>query len=86
MIKIWSKIYKNNKIVKQYVYEKEGTLIYSEFLSYLIEICYELDIATPVLLKTHLFNFAKFNFTKFRKSDFMESINFDSLVLENIFV
>jgi len=86
MIKIWAKLYIDNKIVRQYVYEKEGKFSYGNFLTYLIDICYEFDIATPVLLKTHLFNYGKFNFTKFLKRDFVEVFEYDNLVLENIFV
>jgi len=86
MIKIWAKLITDNKMVKQFVYEKEGKFAYSEFLTYLIDICYEFDIATPVLLKTHLFNYAKFNYTKFLKRDFVEAFDYDNLVLENLFV
>jgi len=86
MIKIWAKLITDNKIVKQYIYEMDGTLLYSQFLNYLIDICYELDIPTPVILKPHLFNYAKFNYTKFLKRDFVELFDYDSLILENIFV
>lgn len=54
------------------------------FLSYLMDICHEMDIPTPVLLKTHIFNFAKFNHVKFLPRDFVESVDFDCLLLENI--
>ena len=52
--------------------------------AYLTEICYALDIPTPLVLKTHILNFAKFNHVKFIKSDFVEKVNFDYLFLENI--
>ncbi len=77
---------KKDKILKQYVLEKEGSLDYSLFFDYLREICENLDIATPVLIKTHLFNYAKYNVVRFKESDFVESIPFDKLVLENAFV
>ena len=77
---------KNNKIKKQYVLEKSENMDYSMFFEYLREICENLDIATPVLIKTHLFNYAKYNVVRFTADDFMESIDFDKLVLENIFV
>lgn len=85
MIRIWAKVLKNNKIVKQYVFEKAENMDYSQFFDYLRDICENLDIATPVLIKTHLFNYAKYNVVRFSKDDFMESIEFDKLVLENIF-
>ena len=72
------------KIVKQLTYENDGTLVYSEFFSYLSEICNELDIATPILLKTHIFNYAKFRTVRILPRDFAETPDFDKLVLDNI--
>ena len=86
MIRIWAKVLKNNKIKKQYVFESSDNMDYSMFFDYLREICENLDIATPVLIKTHLFNYAKYNVVRFTADDFMESIDFDKLVLENILV
>lgn len=83
MVKIWAKVLKKDKIIKQCVFEREGEIDYSEFFSYLREICETLDIATPVLIKTHLFNYAKYNNVRFTQSDFVEQIPFDKLVLEN---
>ena len=86
MIKIWAKVYKNHKIIKQYVFERAENIDYSQFFDYLREICDNLDIPTPVLIKPHLFRYAKHNIVKFTASDFIESIDFDRLVLENIFL
>ena len=85
MIRIWAKVLKNNKIIRQYVFERAESMDYSKFFDYLKDICENLDIATPVLIKTHLFNYAKYNVVRFNADDFMESISFDKLVLENIF-
>lgn len=83
MIRIWAKVLKNDKIINQCVYEREGTTDYSLFFDYLRDICENLDIATPVLIKTHLFNYAKYNTVRFTADDFVEKIPFDKLVLEN---
>lgn len=83
MVRIWAKVMKKDKILNQYVFEKDGEIDYSEFFDYLKDICEHLDIATPVLIKTHLFNYAKYNNVRFRASDFIEPIPFDKLVLEN---
>ena len=83
MIRIWAKLMKNGKIVKQYVYEREGLTDYSVFFDYVKDICEALDVPTPVLIKTHLFNYAKYNNVKFKADDFVEKINFDKLILEN---
>ena len=86
MIRIWAKVMKKDKILNQYMFEKVAEMDYSEFFSYLKEICENLDIATPVLIKTHLFNYAKYNVVRFTQSDFVEQISFDKLVLENALI
>lgn len=83
MIKIWAKVMKKGKIIKQYVLEKNEIMDYSLFYDYLREICENLDIQTPVVIKTHLFNYAKYNTVRFIKDDFIERPDFDRLVLEN---
>ena len=84
-MRIWAKAMKDGKIRKQTVYEREGKVVYSQFFTYLSEICATLDVPTPVLLKTHIFNFAKFNHVNFLPRDFVENFAYDKLVLENIF-
>lgn len=74
---------KNGKIMKQFVYEREGTTDYSIFFEYVRDICEALDIPTPVLIKPHLFNYAKYNTVRFTADDFVEKTDFDKLVLEN---
>jgi len=86
MIRIWAKVMKKDKILAQYMLEKAETMDYSKFFDYLREICEHLDIATPILIKTHLFNYAKYNTVRFNKDDFLDSINFDKLVLENALI
>ncbi len=83
MIRIWAKTLKNNKITRQVVYERPGVTDYSEFFDYVKEICERLEIATPVVIKTHLFNYGKYNFVKFTQDDFVERVDFDRLILEN---
>ncbi len=86
MIRIWAKVMKNDKILKQYVFEKTEAMDYSLFFDYVREICETLDIPTPVIIKTHLFNYAKYNVLRFKQDDFVERIDFDKLVLENAFL
>ena len=44
MFRIWAKVMKKDKILKQYMFEKDGSIDYSEFFDYLREICENLDI------------------------------------------
>jgi len=84
MFRIWAKVMVGEKIVKQIAYERDDKFVYSQFFSYLSDICEELDIATPIILKTHIFNYAKFRTVKFLPRDFAEKPDFDKLVLDNI--
>ena len=82
---IWAKLITNGHIKKQFVYENAEKLTYSHFFDYLVDICHDLDVPTPVLTKTHIFNFAKFNHVKFTQRDFVETLDYDQLFLENLF-
>ena len=86
MFKIWAKVMRGDKILRQMVYEGVGEIDYSMFFEYVREICEKLDVPTPIIIKTHLFNYAKYNNVRFRANDFVESIDFDKLVLENALV
>ena len=84
MFRIWAKVYADDRIVKQTTYSREEKFTYANFFRYLADICGELDVPTPVLLKTHIMNYAKFNHVVFRPRDFVETPDFEKLVLENI--
>ena len=84
MFRIWAKIYKEGKIIRQLTYERDDKFVYAQFFNYLADICEGLDIATPLLLKSHVFNYAKFSMVRFLPRDFAEPVSFDKLVLENI--
>ena len=84
-MRIWAKLMTDGKIKKEFVYELKEQLTYSHFLDYMIDICQALDIPTPVVMKTHIFNFAKFNHVKFLSRDFVENLGYDYLFIENLF-
>ncbi len=84
MFKIWAKVISGEKIINQITYVRDDKFAYARFFEYLSDICGELDIATPVLMKTHIFNYAKFSMVHFLPRDFAEPVDFDRLVLENL--
>ena len=84
MFKIWARVIKEEKIVKDVMYINESNYNRKQFHTYLSEICKESDLETPILLTQHVHNFEEFNSVKFLKEDFLEEINFNYLVLENI--
>ena len=55
---------------------------WSLFYGYMSELARALDMPSPIVLKAHVFDFAKFNFVKFIPSDFVESVDFDQFVVE----
>ena len=44
MFRIWAKVLKEDRIQKQFVYESDKTFSYSDFFTYLSDICVELDV------------------------------------------
>ena len=83
-MRIWAKLITDGKIKKQYVYEKDERLTYSHFFDYVTDMCQALDIPTPVVMKTHIFNFAKFNRVKFLPRDFVDGLEYDHFFIENL--
>jgi MinD superfamily P-loop ATPase len=84
MFKIWAKIMKNHKLVKDIIYTNYNSFNGDDFFEYVMEICKELDIETPIILNKHLNYLEEFNSTKFDSSDFIDKVKFDFLVLENV--
>lgn len=84
MFRIWAKVICEEKIIKQITYERDEKFTYSDFWKYVSDICEELDISTPIVLKSHIFNYAKFRTVKFLPRDFTEKPDFDKLIIENI--
>ncbi len=83
MFKIWAKTQTGDKIISDYMYINGDKYDEREFAAYLMEICHEMDIPTPVILKHHIRGFHSFNITTFKAEDFVESVDFDKFVLEN---
>ena len=80
MIKIWGKVVKDEKIIKQFVVEVEPKKC--TFFDMLKQLCEGLDIPTPVLLNKHVMDFNKFSMTLFKPADFVEKVYFDKFIIE----
>jgi hypothetical protein len=83
MLKIWAKTMTGDKIKNDMLYRRFEKYDSEKFTEYLVEICHDFDIPTPVVLKSHVKNFERFNITRFKSGDFIETVYFDTLVLEN---
>lgn len=82
MVRIWAKILKEEKILKDTIFESQNTFNIDDFQNYLEDMCHDLEIATPIVLSKHLRHYLCFNNAVFLPSDFAETVDFDKLVLE----
>lgn len=81
MFRIWGKLIKDNKLVKDYTvciddYSMSRT---AKVYSALDTLCYEFDLAKPVWLKSNQEDFIKHARTRFTNDNFIEQIEFDYL-------
>lgn len=83
MLKIWAKIMVDHKIKKDIIYESIENYSRETFFDHVSEICYQLNIPTPVLINAHYNTYENFNNIKFLPRDFVESVDFDYLIFEN---
>ena len=83
-MKIWAKLMKGDKILRDVVYEDGYVLRPEKFIAALQEISCELDVATPVSLPSHFRHLEKFNRVKYLPRDFVEEVDFDAMILERV--
>lgn len=85
MIRIWGKVIKNNKIIKNEVAISavEGT--YQDNLKLCIkELCYKLDIPNPYWLPPNVKEYNRRRKTTFNENHFIDKIDFDKFTIEEI--
>ena len=83
MIRIWARTVADEKITRSYIYESIDNFEEDKLYLHLERICHELDIPTPVILKSHIKNYVDFNNSVFLARDFVESIDFEKFIIEN---
>ncbi len=81
MFRIWGKLLKDNRLLKDTVicidnYSLSRTAKVYEALN---QICLEFDLAKPIWLETNKNDFVKHARTRFTKDSFIEEIEFDYL-------
>ncbi len=84
MFTIWAKTVKDGRKTNELTYKKDEVFNINNLHTYLSDICKELDIETPIILKKHVLGFYNFNKAKFLPEDFTDSVNFDNFTIENI--
>ncbi|HCW03294.1 MAG TPA: hypothetical protein DGK91_01390 [Clostridium sp.] len=85
MLKVWVKVVKNNKIIKDKVVSSNIEGGYQANLKACITtFCEEFDIEKPYWLPYNVDEFNKRSKVTFDCNNFIESIDFDKLVIEEL--
>lgn len=86
MFRLWGKVYKNNRIIQDTVYENDDLKLSTDdkVTKGLYEICIQFDLQNPMWFKSNHKDMEKFRKTVFIKDHFIEEIDFDFLEIEII--
>ncbi len=85
MFRLWGKIFKENRLVKDFVFcdSSEDTRTHKIFRG-LENICYEFDLEKPIWLDATIAEFKKHSKTRFCQDSFIEQTDFDYLEIQVI--
>lgn len=85
MFRLWAKIFKDNRLVKDTVIEDstQDTRTHKIFHA-LDEVCYQFDLGKPIWLDSTVTEFKRHAKAKFRQDNFIEHIDFDFLEIQVI--
>lgn len=85
MFRLWGKIWKDNHLLKDTVFEEDSadTRTHKIFRG-LEEICYEFDLGKPIWLDKTISEFKRHDKARFSQDNFIEEIPFDYLEIQII--
>lgn len=85
MFRIWAKIFKDNRMLKDTVIcdDSDDTRTHKVFHT-LDEICYQFDLGKPMWLDVTVQDFKKHSKARFTADNFVEQIAFDFLEIQVI--
>lgn len=86
MFRLWAKIFKDNRMIKNMVVCNDSTELRrtQKIMMAIDEICYAYDLAKPIWLEANIKDFKKHDKTRFTRDNFMEDIDFDYLEIQVI--
>lgn len=86
MFRLWAKIWKSNRLVKDLVIcNNDNSLNRTRKIYKAIDdICYEFDLSKPIWLDSTVSDFKKHDKTRFNKDNFIDAIDFDYLEIHVI--
>ena len=86
MFRLWGKIFKDNRMVRDTVIENgDYSMSRTEMIFAALEdICYESDLGKPIWLDATIQDFKRHDKARFTKDNFIETIEFDYLEIQVI--
>ena len=85
MFRLWGKIWKDNHLLKDTVFEEDSTDTRThKIFRGLEEICYEFDLGKPIWLDKTVAEFKRHDKARFSQDNFIEEIPFDYLEIQII--
>lgn len=86
MFRMWGKLWKDNRLLKDFVaengdYSMSRTAMVFQAVE---EICQEFDLSQPIWLEANINDFKRHDRTRFRQDSFIESVEFDYLEIHVI--
>ncbi len=81
MFRVWGKLYKSNRLIKDITIEIPETNLSRTAKVYkaLDDMCYEFDLQVPLWLDSNKKEFIRHDKTRFHQDNFIETIDFDFL-------
>lgn len=86
MFRMWAKIFRNNRMIKDTVISNSDYSLSRTSMVFqaIDELCYEFDLGKPIWLDSNVADFKRHDKTRFNKDNFIESIDFDFLEIQVI--
>ncbi len=86
MFRIWGKIFKDNHLIQDMVYENSDLSINrtKKIFAGVHEFCLAFDLQEPIWLDKNIAEFKRIDKTRFLQDNFIESIDFDYLEIQVI--
>lgn len=86
MFRLWGKIIKDNKIIRDMVVENgdPGLRRTQKIFAAIDDICRAFDLSKPIWLDANIAEFKRHDKTRFRQDNFIEIIDFDFLEIQVI--
>ncbi|CRZ35787.1 hypothetical protein DFR55_1145 [Herbinix hemicellulosilytica] len=86
MFRLWAKIIKDNKIIKDMVVSNDSPDLRrtQKIFSAIDDICHNFDLSKPIWLDSNINDFKRHDKTRFNQDNFIEIIDFDYLEIQVI--